>query len=72
MQARIGNMDGCIVAYHNTVKMMGFEYWPVAEMERRVYGDANCGERVFSQCMYLLEEILGAATQIFPNEVRVF
>lgn len=33
LQARIGNMDGIFVAYHNIVKMFGFEYLPLEKMD---------------------------------------
>lgn len=29
LQARIGNMDGIFVAYHNTRRMFGFQYLPL-------------------------------------------
>ncbi|KAH7101600.1 Pet127-domain-containing protein [Auriculariales sp. MPI-PUGE-AT-0066] len=66
-QARIGKMDGCIVAYHNTHKLMGFQYFPVEAMEERVYGASGIGERVFLQSLMLLEAILDVAVSIFPD-----
>lgn len=38
LQAKIGRMDGVIVAYHNTVEVFGFQYIPLEDMERCVYG----------------------------------
>ncbi|EJD41266.1 Pet127-domain-containing protein [Auricularia subglabra TFB-10046 SS5] len=67
-QARIGNMDGCIVAYHNTVKHMGFEYFHNDAMETLVYGKSGVGLRIFHQCVDLLEHVLEAALQIFPGQ----
>ncbi|KAF8917073.1 mitochondrial protein Pet127-domain-containing protein [Mucidula mucida] len=32
-QARIGNMDGVFIAYHNTERMFGFQYASLREME---------------------------------------
>lgn len=34
MQARIGNMDGVFVAYHNLAKIFGFQYLPLGELDR--------------------------------------
>ncbi|CDK26465.1 unnamed protein product [Kuraishia capsulata CBS 1993] len=33
LQARIGNMDGIYLAYHNLEKMFGFEYLPLSEID---------------------------------------
>lgn len=33
LQARIGDMDGIFVAYHNTVRMFGFEYLPLSKID---------------------------------------
>jgi hypothetical protein len=33
LQARIGDMDGIFVAYHNTVRMFGFEYFPLEKID---------------------------------------
>lgn len=71
LQARIGNMDGVIVAYHNTIKIMGFQYFSVDAMEKRVYGESGYGERIFQQTLKLLEETLDVAASIFPESVRV-
>ena len=38
LQAKIGRMDGVIVAYHNTVEIFGFQYIPLEDMERCIYG----------------------------------
>ncbi|KAG6335961.1 hypothetical protein ID866_3114 [Astraeus odoratus] len=56
-QARIGNMDGVLVTYHNTARVFGFQYIPLEEMEARLYGLGD-GGRVFEKCLRLLECIL--------------
>lgn len=33
LQARIGNMDGIFIAYHNISKMFGFQYLPLSKMD---------------------------------------
>jgi hypothetical protein len=68
-QARIGNMDGVLVAYHNTSRIFGFQYIPLAEMDARLFGDASRGERVFNKCVSLLEEVLVEAIACFPDQV---
>ena len=71
-QARIGKMDGCIVAYHNTVKHMGFEYFHVDAMESKIYGKSGVGERIFRQCVEMLENIFEAALTCYPDQVCAF
>ncbi|KAL4080457.1 mitochondrial protein Pet127-domain-containing protein [Scleroderma citrinum] len=56
-QARIGNMDGVLVAYHNTARIFGFQYIPIEDMEARLYGTGD-GARVFNRCLRLLECVL--------------
>lgn len=34
LQARIGRMDGIFLAYHSTRKMFGFQYVPLADMDK--------------------------------------
>ncbi|KAL6304323.1 mitochondrial protein Pet127-domain-containing protein [Sparassis latifolia] len=44
-QARIGDMDGVFVAFHNTDQIFGFQYIPLEEMDMRLYGDSKAGPR---------------------------
>ncbi|EPQ54620.1 Pet127-domain-containing protein [Gloeophyllum trabeum ATCC 11539] len=67
-QARIGNMDGILVAYHNTARIFGFQYMPLEDMEERLYGAPGRGERVFERCVSLLEVVLPEVTRCFPNQ----
>lgn len=69
-QARIGNMDGVLVAHHNTARIFGFRYIPLSEMDRCLFGDEGRGEAVFEKCVLLLEEILMEVTGAFPDQVR--
>ncbi|KAH9947599.1 mitochondrial protein Pet127-domain-containing protein [Amylocystis lapponica] len=66
-QARIGNMDGVMVAYHNTAKVFGFQYIPLEEMYERLYGHAKAGPRVFEKCVGLLEAIFSEIVTYFPE-----
>lgn len=70
-QARIGAMDGVFIAYHNTARMFGFQYVPVAEMEQRLYGPGppERGERVFEKCVGLMEVLVAQIVDCFPGQV---
>ncbi|KAH0832338.1 hypothetical protein J3R83DRAFT_13354 [Lanmaoa asiatica] len=63
-QARIGNMDGVLVAYHNTARIFGFQYVSLEEMEERLYGSGN-GTRVFNKCVSLLERLFSDIVSIY-------
>ncbi|KAJ6619466.1 mitochondrial protein Pet127-domain-containing protein [Mycena sp. CBHHK59/15] len=68
-QVRIGNMDGVIVAYHNTARMFGFQYVSLDEMDQRLFGsEPGVGDRVFQKCVGLLECISSEIIQCFPNQ----
>ncbi|KAI0711197.1 mitochondrial protein Pet127-domain-containing protein, partial [Fomitopsis betulina] len=66
-QARIGDMDGVFVAYHNTREIFGFQYIPLEEMDQRLYGHSN-GQRVFGKCVGLLDVLFTEITKYFPEE----
>ena len=68
-QARIGNMDGVFVTYHNTKRVFGFQYIPLSEMDARLFGEDAIGDAVFERCLLLLEEILEEATRELPHQV---
>lgn len=70
-QARIGNMDGVLVAYHNTSRMFGFQYVPLEEMDSRLYGRTGRGPRVFEKCVGLLEQVAEEMVKCFPKEVSM-
>ncbi|CAE6427177.1 unnamed protein product [Rhizoctonia solani] len=67
-QARIGAMDGIFVAYHNTSRMFGFQYVPLQEMDQRLFGSHEGGERVFKVCLGLLETIADSVVSCFPGQ----
>ncbi|KAF8158335.1 mitochondrial protein Pet127-domain-containing protein [Crassisporium funariophilum] len=68
-QARIGNMDGVMVTYHNTERIFGFQYIPLKEMDERLFGSTEgVGDRVFSKCIGLLEAVVAEATALFPEQ----
>lgn len=71
-QCRIGNMDGVLVAYHNTDTVFGFQYISLTEMDDRLFGAEGRGDRVFEKCVKLLEVLVQEATEHFPKQVRTF
>ncbi|KAG2336896.1 Pet127-domain-containing protein [Suillus weaverae] len=73
-QARIGNMDGVFVAYHNTARVFGFQYVSLEEMDARLFGQdvkpagdsaPTRGARVFEKCMKLLETVIDEIVGVF-------
>ena len=70
-QARIGNMDGVLVTYHNTARIFGFQYVPLEEMDERLYGNKRAGQTIFERCMMLLEIINTEIVEHFPEQVRL-
>lgn len=43
-QARIGQMDGIFVAYHNLNSFFGFQYFPLSEIDKIFYSSVNDDE----------------------------
>ncbi|GBE84993.1 Pet127-domain-containing protein [Sparassis crispa] len=67
-QARIGNMDGVFVAFHNTDQIFGFQYIPLEEMDMRLYGDSKAGPRVFTRCIGLMQAIFSEITTYLQEQ----
>jgi len=55
LQARIGQMAGIMVAYHNTCKIFGFEYVPQSAMDEQLFGSTIVGKMVFNIATKLLD-----------------
>ncbi|OSD07190.1 Pet127-domain-containing protein [Trametes coccinea BRFM310] len=66
-QARIGNMDGVFVAYHNVAQIFGFQYISLREMDRRLFGREGAGARVFERCVALMELLYQEIVKCFPR-----
>ncbi|KAF0972023.1 hypothetical protein FDP41_009719 [Naegleria fowleri] len=66
-QARIGDMDGMFVAYHNTSELFGFEYMKLAEIDKFVFGSTYMGERFFNLLLDVMRDVLDRITDRFPN-----
>lgn len=39
LQARLGNMDGIFMAFHNIKKFLGFQYLPLSDIDNLFFGD---------------------------------
>ena len=70
LQVRMGRMDGIFVAYHNTERLFGFQYVPIAEMDLAIHGQAGgtLGDQEFSLSLQLLNSIFNEATMRYPNQ----
>lgn len=66
-QARIGDMDGIFIAYHNTARCFGFEYMPRSELDKRLFGSVDVADQVFALCVGFFERIMDLATGLFPD-----
>jgi len=60
-------MDGVFVAYHNTDEIFGFQYIPIEEMDKRLFGH-SAGHRIFNKCIGLLDAIYAEITTYFPEQ----
>lgn len=70
LQARMGRMNGIFVAYHNVERMFGFQYVPIAEMDRALHGqtDPSLGDQEFRASLDIMNEVFNAATKKFPEQ----
>ena len=70
MQMKIGRMQGAAIAYHNTQKIFGFEYVPIEQMERRVFGCSEFSDIVFNSSLSIIEQLLDFVVNDQFDEVR--
>lgn len=68
LQARIGCMDGIFVAYHNAARFFGFEYFPIEEMAKQIFGTVEMADQAFKLSIGLSERVLERATELYPGE----
>lgn len=69
LQARMGRMDGIFVAYHNVKRIFGFQYIPIAEMDRAIHGQVHpcLGDQEFRTSLKLMNDVMEMATRQFPE-----
>jgi len=73
LQLRIGDMNGAFVTYHNTDRVFGFEYLPLHEIDRCVFGSSGLAEASFSLTCRILIDILNTLTSRWRGgTLRVF
>jgi hypothetical protein len=68
LQARIGNMDGIFIAYHNIKEFFGFQYYSLDEIEEFVHGSKYTGEQSFSLSIQLLDLVMDRIRFVFPEQ----
>ncbi|KAJ3197490.1 hypothetical protein HK101_003188 [Irineochytrium annulatum] len=61
-QVRIGNMDGILIAYHNTRQIFGFEYLSLKAMDEMLFGSHRYGNAGFAYSVKVLGRILDWVT----------
>lgn len=61
-------MDGIFIAFHNTVKIFGFQYLSISAMDDRLFGSRLAGDRIFAKCVELLENISESIVSIWPGQ----
>lgn len=67
-QVRIGDMDGIMIAYHNTAEIFGFHYLTRAEMDEILYGNVATGDSVFKMILKLYDQVLEAIVNLYRND----
>jgi hypothetical protein len=67
LQARLGQMSGMFVAYHNTLHFQGFEYLTLQEIENYVFGNSTIASQCFDWEIMLLKQVLDKVTGDFPK-----
>jgi hypothetical protein len=75
LQVRMGRMDGIFVAFHNTLRIFGFQYISLPEMDYALHGsdDTMTGDSEFKLSLSLLNRVLDRATTRFPEKsIRLF
>ncbi|PHH82995.1 hypothetical protein CDD82_4010 [Ophiocordyceps australis] len=69
LQVRMGRMDGIFVAFHNTQRIFGFQYYALKDMDWALHGthDPRLGDQEFLLSLKLLNHLMNIATQRFPG-----
>lgn len=70
-QVRIGDMDGIMIAYHNTAEIFGFQYLTRAEMDEILYGNVATGDSVFKMILKLYDQVLEGIVNLYRNDEAI-
>ncbi|KAK9465064.1 mitochondrial protein Pet127-domain-containing protein [Lipomyces arxii] len=71
MQARIGRMDGILLAYHNMARIFGFQYVPLEEMDLCIHGENHkfIAQQEFETSIAILNNFVNQLTKKHPQQV---
>ncbi|WVQ82650.1 hypothetical protein IAT38_004782 [Cryptococcus sp. DSM 104549] len=67
-QVRIGGMDGIFLAYHNTKRVFGFQYVPLSDIDKQIFGSSLMADQAFKISVTLLEDILARCVQLYKGQ----
>ncbi|GJQ08776.1 hypothetical protein GpartN1_g567.t1 [Galdieria partita] len=68
LQFRIGGMSGAFVSFHSIGKVSGYQYIPLEEIEKYVFGNEAWARKSFCSSMKIFEDLLDRMTHCFPCE----
>ncbi|EME32403.1 uncharacterized protein Gasu_04900 [Galdieria sulphuraria] len=68
LQFRIGGMSGAFVSFHSIGKVSGYQYIPLEEIEKYVFGNEAWAGKSFCSSMKIFEDLLDNMTHCFPGE----
>ena len=68
LQSRIGNMDGILVAYHNTFNIFGFQYFSQDKLDEWIYGNSQAAKVCFNLSLKMFKLILDESISLFPKQ----
>ena len=52
LQARLGNMDGIFMAFHNIKKFLGFQYLPLSQIDNYFFGEHNIDNQRYRASLF--------------------
>eukprot|EP01129_Flabellula_baltica_P002939 TRINITY_DN12811_c0_g1_i1.p1 TRINITY_DN12811_c0_g1~~TRINITY_DN12811_c0_g1_i1.p1 ORF type:complete len:482 (+),score=100.49 TRINITY_DN12811_c0_g1_i1:118-1446(+) len=75
LQAKLGEMDGIFISYHNTLEFFGFEYLKLEEMENTIYETPQMADIsfkvMFSMFSKIMEKILDEHSDEDTKEIKI-
>lgn len=70
-QVRIGDMDGIMIAYHNTAELFGFQYLTRSEMDEILFGNTATGDAVFRMVLRIYEDVLNIILPLYDENETI-
>ena len=68
LQSRIGNMDGILIAYHNSSLIFGFQYFSQEKLDEWLYGSSEIANACFDMSLKVLKLVLDEIVNMFPKQ----